>query len=246
MDEGENWHQSRSTAAEGLVRSSEQGASSVTIEVTTKDCAALGDVELSEMADLTAGTVEWEVGQLGKQVDEWVLVSQAQRNGQLKGFMFSTLERIGGTPAMVVGLAATARDRSSSAALRALMQEQYHRALMAFPDEDVLVSGRLIRPGAMEMFDRLSDVRPAADVRANGEERAWGRRLSKRYGALRFDDRSMLARGEGPALVVDHDPAGKVAARPCDTFGECDGASGDYVIAWGWAMAEFLEKFTAD
>lgn len=214
----------------------------MTIEVTTKDCSALGDVELAEMADLTAGTVDWEVGQLGKQADEWVLVSQALRKGKLKGFVFATLERIGGTPAMVVGLAATARDRSSSTTLRALMNEQYHRALMAFPDEDVLVSARLAHPGGIELLDKLRDVRPASGVRPNGEERAWGRRLSKRYGALSFDDRTMLARGEGPALVVDHDPAGK-ALDACETFGACDPPSGDYVIAWGWAMAEFLERF---
>ena len=216
----------------------------MTLDVTTRDCAALGDAELAEMADLTAGTVDWEVGQLGKQAEEWVLVSTAARKGKLKGFVFTTLERIGGTPAMIVGLAATARDRSSSSTMRALMNEQYHRALMAFPDEDVLVSVRLIEPGGLELLERLSDVRPAAGVRANGEERAWGRRLSKRYGALTFDDRSMLARGEGPALVADHSPASRNGDEPaCETFGSCKPSEGDFVIAWGWAMAEFLESF---
>ena len=43
---------------------------SVTLEVTTRDCASLGDAELTEMADLTAGSAEWEVGQLGKQAEE--------------------------------------------------------------------------------------------------------------------------------------------------------------------------------
>ena len=216
----------------------------MTLDVTTRDCAALGDAELAEMADLTAGTVDWEVGQLGKQAEEWVLVSTAARKGKLKGFVFTTLERIGGTPAMIVGLAATARDRSSSTTMRALMNEQYHRALMAFPDEDVLVSVRLIEPGGLELLERLSDVRPAAGVRANGEERAWGRRLSKRYGALTFDDRSMLARGDGPALVADHSPANRNGDESaCETFGSCKPAEGDFVIAWGWAMAEFLESF---
>ena len=216
----------------------------MTLDVTTRDCAALGDAELAEMADLTAGTVDWEVGQLGKQAEEWVLVSTAARKGKLKGFVFTTLERIGGTPAMIVGLAATARDRSSSTTMRALMNEQYHRALMAFPDEDVLVSVRLIEPGGLELLERLADVRPATGVRANGEERAWGRRLSKRYGALTFDDRSMLARGDGPALVVDHSPASRNGDEPaCETFGSCQPSEGDFVIAWGWAMAEFLESF---
>ncbi len=215
----------------------------MTIEVTTKDCAGLGDAELSEMADLAAATAGWEVGRLGKEAEEWVLVSQAMQNGNLKGFMFATLERIGGTPAMVVGVGCVARNKSSSSILRALMTEQYHRALMAFPDEDVLVSVRLIDAGGLEILEKLSDVRPAGGVRANGEERAWGRRLSKRYGAVDFDDRTMLARGEGRALAADHCPAGQSAsADGGDAFAECRPADGDFVIAWGWAMAEFLES----
>lgn len=216
----------------------------MTYEVTTRDCSALGDAELAEMADLTAGGADWGVGQLGKQADEWVLATTVARGGAVRGFVFSSLERIGGTPAMVVGLAATARERSSSAALRAIMAEQYHRALMAFPDEDVLVSVRAVDPGGLEVLDKLSDIRPACDVRINGEERAWGRRLSKRYGAADFDDRTMLARCEGPALAVDHVPAGKVKANgSAEVFEPCDRTKGAYVIAWGWAMAEFLEKF---
>jgi hypothetical protein len=146
---------------------------------------------------------------------------------------------------MVVGPAATARDQSSTSALRALMDEQYHRALMAFPDEDVLVSARMTHPGALELLERLRDVRPSAGVRANGEERAWGRRLSKRYGALSFDDRSMVARGDGAPIVVDHDPATGGKNGASDSFPGCDVPAGDYVIAWGWAMAEFLETFAA-
>ncbi|MEL6981463.1 MAG: hypothetical protein AAFO29_03460 [Actinomycetota bacterium] len=204
----------------------------------------MGDADLAEMADLTAGSVDWEVGELGKQAEEWVLASSARKGGSLRGFVFSTLERIGGTPALIIGLAATARDRSSSATMRALMSDQYHRALMAFPDEDVLVSVRVIDQGGMEVLEKLTDVRPADGVRANGEERAWGRRLSKRYGALGFDDRTMLARGEGRALAADHAPAGRSkVADAGEVLAICDPADGDFVIAWGWAMAEFLESF---
>ncbi len=196
------------------------------------------------MADLAAATAGWEVGRLGKEAEEWVLVSQAMQNGNLKGFMFATLERIGGTPAMVVGVGCVARNKSNSSILRALMTEQYHRALMAFPDEDVLVSMRLLSPGGMEALAKLSDIRPCGETRANGEERAWGRRLSKRYGAHAFDDRTMIARADGDDLFLDHEPAGQ-AGEPIPPFSDCDTAAGDYVIAWGWAMAEFLEKFRA-
>ncbi len=215
----------------------------MTIEVTTKDCAALDDVELTDMADLTASGVGWEVGQLGKEADEWVLVSQALQNAKLKGFMFSTLERIGGTPAMVIGLASVSAGKSSSSVMRALMNEQYHKALMAFPDEDVLVSVRLDKPGGLEALDKLTDVRPCPGVRVNGEERAWGRRLSKRYGAAQFDDRTMVATADGDHLVVDHEPSGSFDCEGAFDPAEMD--DGEFVIAWGWAMAEYLEKFAS-
>lgn len=211
----------------------------MSIEVTTKDCAALGDAELGEMADLTEGGVGWTVGQLGKQAEEWVLVSSAAKEGRLKGFMFTTLERIGGTPAMLIGLAATAPGKGNDAVLQALMKEQFHRALMAFPDEDVLVAGRVIDRGGLDAFQELSEVCPCDDARANGEERAWGRRLSKRFGALGFDDRAMVARGDGERLVIDHQSTGDL--RSCGSVDGCDVESGDYVIAWGWAMVEHLE-----
>ncbi len=216
----------------------------MTIEVTTKDCAALGDAELSEMADLSASTVGWEVGRLGKEAEEWVLVSKATQSGKLKGYMFATLERIGGTPAMVIGLAYTVRNKSSSSVMRALMNDQYHRALMAFPDEDVLVSVRVTDCGGTEALAKLSDVRPCGATRPNGEERAWGRRLSKRYGAIKFDDRTMIARAHGDDLFVEHQPAGEMS-EVAPSFAECDIDAGDFVIAWGWAMAEFLEKYRA-
>lgn len=218
------------------------GDSRVAIQVTTKDCGSLDDVELGEMADMASSTAGWAVGVLGKQTEEWVLVSQATEKGQLRGFMFTTLERIGGTPALIVGMAAVGRGKSRSSVLRAMMHEQFHKALMAFPDEDVLVSARLNDPGPLEALSELDDVRPFPGVKANGEERAWGRRLSKRYGATSFDDRKMIARGESDPLVFDHESLKKLEGT--DIFGDCDHEAGDYVVAWGWAMAEFLEKFT--
>ena len=62
----------------------------MSIEVETKDCTALGDAELAEMADLCAdGPLPYEIGVLSKQAEAWVLVTQARENGKLKGFSFS-------------------------------------------------------------------------------------------------------------------------------------------------------------
>ncbi len=117
----------------------------------------------------------------------------------------------------------------------------YHKALMAFPDEDVIVATRLVTPGPLEALVGLQDVRPWPETRANGEERAWGRRLSKRFGAVDFNDRTMIARGDGEHLVFDHESIKKLDGA--EILDNCDSDSGEYVIGWGWAMAEFLEKF---
>jgi hypothetical protein len=208
------------------------------IDVLTKDCTALGDGELSELADLAAGGPGWEIGVLGKQAEEWVLVSQAHDGGRLVGFVFSTLERIGGTPAVLLGLGTVARTSERCAVLARLMEEQFHRARMAFPDEDVLVATRMVDPGAFEALAALADRRPWPGVRVNGEERAWGRRLAKRFGAIRFDDRSMVAVGEGERLAFDFE-----ALEPEPVERVFAGVEGEdsYLIGWGWAMAEFLD-----
>jgi hypothetical protein len=209
------------------------------IHLFTTDCTALGDGELSELADLAAGGPGWEIGVLGKQAEEWVLVSQARDGARLVGFLFSTLERIGGTPVVLIGLGTVARTPDRSAVLARLMEEQFHRARMAFPDEDVLVATRMVDPGPFEALAALADRRPWPGVRANGEERAWGRRLAKRFGAIRFDDRSMVAVGEGERLRLDVE-----ALRPEPVAALFDGVEGEdsYVIGWGWAMAEFLDR----
>ena len=211
------------------------------VEVVTKDCTALSDGELGELADLTACGPRWEIGVLNKQAEEWVLVSQARVEGRLAGFVMSTLERIGGTPAVVLGLGTVARTEERDSVLAALMADQFHKARMAFPDEDVLVSARMVDPGSFDVLRGLADRRPWPGVRANGEERAWGRRLAKRYGAAGFDDRTMVAQGDGgEVLVVDHE---SLRPEPLEVvFDAVRDTSDRYVIAWGWAMAEFLDR----
>ncbi len=213
----------------------------MTVDVFTKDCTALSDAELGEMADLSVRGEGWEVGALSKQAEKWVLVSQAFDEGKLVGFAFTTLERIGGTPSLVIGVAAVARSRRRSAVLASLMHEQFHKTLMAFPDEDVVVATRLTSVGAFEALRDLTDVRPWPGERANGEERAWGRRLAKRFGAVAFDDRSMIATGDGEHLVFDHESLKNIGAE--DVLADVDVDAGQHVIAWGWAMAEFLDGF---
>lgn len=217
----------------------------MSIEVTTKDCTALADAELAEMADLcTSCLLPYEVGFLSKQREEWVLVTHAREGDKLRGFALSTLERIGGTPSLLVGVASFTRTGSAEAAMRGVMADLYRRALLAFPDEDVLVGTRMVDPGAFRAFAGLQEVVPRPDHKATGEERAWGRRLAKRFGADgQLDDRTFVLHGDGdPCGAVDYAPrkAPECAEELSCFFEPLDGGRVDTLVAFGWAMAEDL------
>ncbi|MGK3933885.1 hypothetical protein ABI069_15175, partial [Enterococcus faecium] len=66
-----------------------------------------------------------------------------------------------------------------------------------------------VDPGAFAAFTGLEDVCPRPGHKPSGEERAWSRRLAKRFGAEgRIDDRSFVVTGDGSATgVFDFAPA---------------------------------------
>jgi hypothetical protein len=205
----------------------------------------LSDSELAEMADICAdGSAGYDVGILSKQVEEWVLVTQVRDGLKLSAYSFCTLERIGGTPSVIIGMASVKRSPRRDAVLRCLVGEQLRRAVLAFPDEDVLVGTRLLDPSAFAAFDGLEDIVPRPGHKASGEERAWGRRLAKRFGAEgRVDDRTFLITGNGdtpPAL--DHECVDPSTLDPAVVafFADLDRPRGDSLIGFGWAMAEYL------
>jgi hypothetical protein len=188
------------------------------IDIETKDCTALGDAELADLADLCAeGPSRYEVGVLSKAKESWVLVTLARENDRLKGFSFSTLERIGGTPSVIIGLASVKRTAKRDTVLRAIVHDQLRRAVLAFPDEDVLVGTRLPTVSGYDAFKSLNDIVPRPDYVATGEERAWGRRLAKRFGVetARYDERAFIVRGRRvlPGVARPRDAAAR-EARP--------------------------------
>jgi len=215
------------------------------IVVDTKDCTALSDAELGDMADICAdGPAGYDVGLLSKQRDEWVLITQAREGNKLAGFSFCTLERIGGTPSVLIGLASVKRNGKRDAVLKALIGDQLRRAVLAFPDEDVLVGTRLLDPAGFHAFKGLEDVVPRPGHKATGEERAWGRRLAKRFGAEgRIDDRTFVLSGDGgpsPALDFESAKPDGIDASVVAFFKPMKKGRSDTLVAFGWAMAEDL------
>ena len=127
------------------------------LTVETKDCTALSDAELEEMADLIEDEpIIFDVGELSKQRDAWVLVTQVRDGNKLSAYGFCTLERVGGDPTVLIGLAAVRRS-SREMALKAMIKDQMRRAVLAFPDEDVLVASQM----RSSCFRRLQVAEPS-------------------------------------------------------------------------------------
>ena len=124
------------------------------------------------------------------------------------------------------------------------MNEAYHRALMAFPDEDVLVGTRFANPSGFDAFKALTDIVPRPGHRAVGEERAWGRRLAKRFHVeAAYDEQSFQVKANASGLF-DYESLKPESVDPdvVALFKGMKPAKGDVLIAFGWAMAEDLLK----
>jgi len=216
--------------------------------VVTKDCTALSDADLAEMAELCGGSgCAFEIGVLSKQAESWVLVTLARDPvDALVGYSFCTLERIGGTPSVLIGLASIGMHDHREEILDAILRDQMRRAVLAFPDEDVLVGSRLATPSTFSAFARFNDVIPRPGHKASGEERAWGRRLAKRFGieTASYNDRAFTVSGDGsPSPIFDYVAPDHhvVEVEVAALFDPLDTNAGDVLIGFGWAMAEDLD-----
>jgi len=215
------------------------------LQVDTRDCAALTDADLDEMASMGGA---FDIGALSKAKEDWVLSTVCRLDDKLHGFTFSTLERIGGTPCVLLGLMSVKRSSKRDQVLKGLMGEAFHRALMAFPDEDVVVGSRFATAGALEAFKPLDELIPRPGHRAVGEERAWGRRLAKRFAVdSTYDEQTFVARSNGQSGFLDHESlkADKVKPEVVALFAGVDQKKAGSLIAHGWVMAEDLVKLGA-
>jgi hypothetical protein len=211
------------------------------VSVVTNDASALTDGDLDEMGSMEGA---FDIGAISKAKEDWVLATTARIDGKLHGFMFSTLERIGGTPCVLIGMLSVRRHSKRDTVLRGLMHEAYHRALMAFPDEDVVVGSRFVAPDGLEAFEKLGEVTPSPASRAVGEERAWGRRLAKRFGVdSKYEAETFVAHnGQSGYLDFESSKPEKLDPRIVKMFNTVDIKGGDAMIVYGWTMAEDLVK----
>src|SRR5947208_80616 len=84
------------------------------------------------------------------------------------------------------------------ATLGALARRLLRGAALPLPDGDVDVAGRIAHPGLGQLVGGLQEPWPRPGYRASGEDRAWGRRLAKRFGCDdRYDDRAFRSEDNG-------------------------------------------------
>ena len=214
------------------------------VQVETRDSAALNDADLDEMASMGGA---FDIGVLSKAKEDWVLSITARVDGKLHGFALATLERIGGTPCVLVGLLSVKRTSKRDQVLKGLMHESFHRALMAFPDEDVVVGSRFALPDGLEAFKQVAELIPRPAHRAVGEERAWGRRLAKRFGVDgQYDEQTFVVKTNGQGFL-DHESlkSDKIKPDQAAMFATVSAKAGGSLVVHGWVMAEDLVKIGA-
>jgi hypothetical protein len=212
----------------------------MSVEVETRDASSLTEAQLEDLAAMGGA---FSLGQILKAKEEWVLFTVALLEGKVHGFTFSTLERIGGTPCVLLGMLSVKRTSKRDAVLKGLMGEAYHRALMAFPDEDVVVGSRFSSVDGLEAFKSLTSVIPRPGHRAVGEERAWGKRLARRFGVdASYDEQSFVVKSNGQSGFLDHESLKQAPKDLGDQFKGVPKTKGGVLVVHGWTMAESLAK----
>lgn len=218
------------------------------MKVESRDSVSIKPAELDEFGQLlAAGGLTFSDEQLDQQVELFPLVVLAYDDQDaLVGFMFGSLERIGGTPSILWGLGTARKGKNGAGVVKVMTAELARRAAISFPDEDVLVATRLAHTGLYTLLAEYASVVPRPGYQANGEERAWGRRLAKRFGhESAYDDRNFRIKYSGRKLpvvpILDAQTIKATGgAKVVELVGAPEAARGEAMIAFGWAAAEDL------
>lgn len=215
-----------------------------TVIFESRDSNTLKPAELDVLGQvLCAAGIGIPDSELERQVEMFPLVVFATKDEEVQAFLFGSLERVGGTPCVLWGLAAARPSRQTGPSLKGLIVELYRRAAISFPDEDVVVGGRFAHPAGYQLLSPLREVVPRPGYKATGEERAWGRRLAKRFGCdSRFDDKTFIVSCNGSPEPRFDPGASKTTPKPdvVELMAKVNPSRGDAMVAFGWAMTEAL------
>jgi|ERR1700730_9046524 hypothetical protein len=213
------------------------------MHVESRDSVSLKPAELDELGQLLS-VIGISLGdsELDQQLEQFPLIVQVSVDAERQGFLFGSLERVGGTPCILWGLGAVRRGRNSNAVMKALVGELYRRAAISFPDEDVLVAGQVGHPAAYGLLQPLADVVPRTGYAPTGEERAWGRRLARRFNCdSRYDDRTFRCGPLGKSAAILDASTVKAGGKSATALLEgVDASQGEALVVFGWALADAL------
>jgi hypothetical protein len=96
---------------------------------------------------------------------------------------------------------------------------------------------------------RSTGSRPSTrSYRAVGEERAWGRRLARRFSVdANYDEQSFVVKANGQSGFIDHESLKpeKISPDVAALFDTVAANKGGSLIVHGWTMAEDLVKLGA-
>lgn len=213
------------------------------VSIESRDSVSLKPVELDDFSQLLAALKHPVADELiDAQIEQFPLVVFSREDDELKGFMFGSLERVGGTPCILWGLGAVSRGKTARAHLEALLHELARRAAISFPDEDVLVAGRIGHPAAYSLLSEYDDVVPRKGYTPTGEERAWGRRLAKRFSCdTHYEEKNFQVKKTGkPAIMLETSAVKLGGAKAAEMIGTIKPLQGEALISFGWATAESL------
>jgi hypothetical protein len=100
---------------------------------------------------------------------------------KLLSFLFCSFDRIGGTPSIILGFSATKTLPNSEEIIQAFLDTLTSKAKISFPDEDILITARVIDASAYSLLNNYREAFPQAKMKLSGEDKARGKRISKWY-----------------------------------------------------------------
>ena len=216
------------------------------VQVQTNDASTLTDSDLDDFASMGGA---FGIGELSKAKEDWVLITTARIDAKLHGFTFSTLERIGGTPCVLLGLMSVKRTSKRDQVLRALMERGLPPGAHGVPRRGRR-RRRPLRVGRRARRVQGARRRDAAPGRSCGR-RGTGLGPSPRQ-AFRRRGRPTTSRRSCARRRVRRASSTTSHAKPEKIEAGVDGdvrrrrrRSGGTLVVYGWTMAEDLVKLGA-